>query len=165
MENKRCSICLSNVGEDAPILTMGGYGNPRYLCTECSAELDRATLSRDTEEIERAMSSISRKMLEFSPDTTTFDTIGEILSSAKERAERIADGSYDFSFDEEVTEESAEAFDDIPDELTESEEDKELDRIESEKQAKIDKFLDYVNIGLVIGLIAAVAYIVVKLFF
>ena len=38
-------------------------------------------------------------------------------------------------------------------------------RVEGEKQAKIDKFLDYINIGLIIGIVITAAYIIAKLFF
>ena len=49
MEN--CCICNKNIDrEDAPVLSMGGAGIPRYLCEECEALLDAATLSKSYEE-------------------------------------------------------------------------------------------------------------------
>ena len=38
---RNCSICLKRVeGDDAPVLAMGGYGNPKVLCDECEKIID-----------------------------------------------------------------------------------------------------------------------------
>ena len=57
-----CSICGKAIErEDAPVLTISGYGNPRYLCDECSAEMDLAMSSRDPEEIEATVKVLGDK--------------------------------------------------------------------------------------------------------
>ena len=166
MENKTCAICHAKISRDAPILTMGAYGNPRYLCDLCAGELDTATASREVTEIEAAMASLGDKMLSYSPDSQTFEAVEDILASAKERCEKIADGSYDFTLDEvELASDGEPILEDIPEELCESEEDKELDRKEEVKQKQLDKFFNYVNIGLGIGIVITLGYIVYKLFF
>ena len=44
--HKLCSICSVPVdSENASILVMGGFGNPRYVCEECSQDLDLLTES------------------------------------------------------------------------------------------------------------------------
>jgi hypothetical protein len=145
---------------------MGAYGNPRYLCDECSGELDSAIASHEVSEIEAAMASLGDKMLKYSPDSQTFEAVENILSSAKDRCAKIADGSYDFALDEvELASDGEPILEDIPEELCESEEDKELDRQEEVKQKQLDKFFNYVNIGLGIGIVITFGYIIYKLFF
>ena len=87
-----------------------------------------------------------------------------MFSDAKDRAEKIKSGEYDFSLDIE-----ADDADDIPEELKETEEDKRLDeeeRIETEKRneiaRKFDLFLFYPLIGAMF--IGALAYIIITRF-
>ena len=142
----KCVICNRAFdGGDPAVLTMGAYGNPRYLCEECAQDLDTVTLGKDPEEISLAMGKIVDYISANDVDKQTFDTVNEILLSAKERLEKIKDGSYDFSLDE-ADADDGEGFDEIPPELTELESDKELDRIDEEKYAKIDKVLNVVTI-------------------
>ncbi len=145
---------------------MGAYGNPRYLCDACARELDLATASREVAEIEAAMASLGDKMLKNTPDSASFEAVEDILSAAKDRCEKIADGSYDFTLDDsEIASDGEPILEDIPEELCESEEDRELDRQETEKQKQIDRFFDYVNVGLGIGIVLTLGYIIYKLFF
>ena len=146
----KCSICNAKIDtEDAPILTMGAYGTPRYLCEECAADLDTATLSRDTDEISAAMERIGNKMADSDPDKQTYTTVTALMTSARDRAKKINAGEYDFSLDE--VSDSEDEFDEIPEELAESEEDKAKDVADEEKQKKFDEFYNYVLIGVGIG--------------
>ena len=144
-----CCICEKSVErEDAPILAMGGAGYARVLCEECDSELQVATRGHDVEEIKAAINSLSTKMANGEPDTVTYRMMSEILVTATQRAMEIKDGSYDFARDDE---EDNEGFDEIPEELLESDEDIELDRKDEEKAKKFDKVY---SIILTISLIA-----------
>lgn len=153
---KLCSICKSSVdSESAPILVMGGYGNPKYLCDGCCADIEEATLGRDTEKIKAAMARVGEKMASCDvDDMLVITTVNETFAAAAERAEKIEKGEYDFSLDEGDEEEP-----EVPEELLESEEDKRLDEEEARAFKKADK---YINIGMAIG--AAVAVILFVLF-
>lgn len=158
----KCAICRREVdGESAPILEMSGYGYTRVLCDECSAELDTATLGTDTEKIAEAMDSIGKKMTATDADPHTFETVDGILQSAMERAKAIKAGEYDFSLDEEN---NPEDFEEIPEELRESEEDIALDKAEEEKAEKVNRFLDYVSLGVIVGIVIFVAWKLVDIF-
>lgn len=144
-----CCICERNVErEDAPILAMGGAGYARVLCEECDRELQVATRGHDVDEIKAAINSLSTKMANSEPDTVTYRMMNEILVTATQRAMEIKDGTYDFARDDE---EDNEGFDEIPEELLESEEDVELDKKDEEKAKKFDKVY---SIILTISLIA-----------
>ena len=144
-----CCICERNVErEDAPILAMGGAGYARVLCEECDRELQVATRGHDVDEIKAAINSLSTKMANGEPDAVTYRMMNEILVTATQRAMEIKDGTYDFARDDE---EDNEGFDEIPEELLESEEDVELDKKDEEKAKKFDKVY---SIILTISLIA-----------
>ena len=164
---KLCSICKKDINsEDASILTMGGFGNPKYICDECAEELDKVMRGQDYNEIMTSMAVISDKISRSSlDDQLTVETIESIFWAAKDRAEKIKNGEYDFSMDFE----DENFVDDIPEELKETEEDKRLDeeeRIETEKrneiERKFDLFLFYPLIGAMF--IGALAYIIITRF-
>lgn len=153
---KQCAICDRHIeAEDAPILTMGAYGNPKYLCDECARVLDIATLGKEYNEIAAAMERIGERMSDFDPDGVTYKTVSDIMEHAAERAKAIKEGTYDFALDEAEDEES---FDEIPEELLETEEDKELDKKDEEKQKQFDKFFNWVSLGAIIGALGFVIY-------
>lgn len=144
-----CCICERNVErEDAPILAMGGAGYARVLCEECDSELQVATRGHEVEEIKKAINSLSSKLANGEPDGVTYRMMNEILTVSTQRAMEIKDGTYDFSRDDE---EDNEGFDEIPEELLESEEDVLEDKKDEEKMKKFDKVY---NIILTISLIA-----------
>lgn len=153
-----CCICERDVErEDAPILAMGGAGYARVLCDECDSELQVATRGHDVAEIKDAINSLSDKLANGEPDGVTYRMMNEILITSTQRAMEIKDGTYDFSRDEE---EDNEGFEEIPEELLESEEDIELDKKEEEKMKKFDKVY---NIILTISLIALGGMIIWKI--
>lgn len=155
-----CAICKAAVDSDtAPVLTVGGFGNVRYLCEECDAELADVTEARDTERIVSAMERIGKKMAASDKDATTLATVEEIMKSAAERAEKIKNGTYDFAEDGGTDNEE-----EIPEELLESEEDKARDAETAKKNAKLDRITNIVCLAVFIAVFAFCAYKIIKTF-
>ncbi len=147
-----CVICSAPVDEEgASVLEIGGYGNPKYLCSECSLDLDTVTLDRDTDNISSAMERITKKIGEADLSANTFATVTAILERAAARAKAIKDGTYDFALDEAEAQEDG--FDEIPEELRETEEDVELDKQDEERAEKVNQIFDYITFGAVIGIV------------
>ena len=162
MEKKKiCAICHAlTTTEDTPILTIGGFGTPRYLCDSCSSDIEIATRSHVYEEITAAMESITANMSEKgADDPVTLECVTDMLEDAATRATEIKEGTYDFSLDEVEPEDELE---ELPEELLESEEDRLLDEKEAEEQKKLDGFLNWVWLGVLIG---AVGFVIWWLFF
>ena len=145
---RNCCICLVGIeDENAPILTMGAYGNPKCLCPECAALVDTATSGKEYDAITAAMDDITAKMSKANiDDRVTVNTMTQLLADSAERAQKIKEGTYDFALDEMENDE--EGFDDIPEELQETEEDRLLDKKEEEANAKFDKVLNWMWIAL-----------------
>ena len=153
---KKCSLCKKILENEKPeILTVGSYGVARYLCDDCAATLDKMMLSSDVSEIKEAYDAVVEKMLD-GPliDESANETLQNMLNSAKERAEAIKNGTYDFSLDEPTDE-----MDEIPEELLESEEDKEKDRKRDEKAEKLDKVL---NIFIIAAIVATAIFVITR---
>ena len=159
--SKYCALCLRKTEAEEPaLLTVGGYGTPRYLCEECSEDIDIATTDKEYENIIAAMDRVAKKMASSKTidDEVSVNAVKEIFSSANDRAEKIRDGVYDFSEDEKNEEDTFE----ITDEYAETEEDKELDRIDAERQSRFDKIYGWVAVG---AIILAVGFIIYKFLF
>lgn len=158
-DNKHCSICMSRVeSDDLPVLTIGA-GIPRLLCEECADLMDTATLGREYDEIKAAMDEITARMAAAGiDDRFTVETVTQAFGAAAERAVAIKDGTWNFELD------SAEddGFLEIPEELAETEEDKQLDAKEEKQGKRIDAILTWVMSGV---LTAALAFIVWFFFF
>lgn len=150
-----CSICHAEVKEEMPaVLTVSGYGKPRYLCAACAERFDTVTLGREPQRIAEAMARISSDLAAVgAEDETTCEAVCEILDAARERAERITAGTYDFSEDESGAEDG-----ELPEELLETEEDKALDRAEEEKNKRFDRILNWAWLVIGIGIIALIVY-------
>ena len=157
--NKLCSICGRNTeSETSSILVMGGYGNPKFLCDECAEDFDAATTATDYDTIKAAMDKIGAKLAENNTeDTTVLRAVDGIFTDAGARAEKIKDGTYDFSEDEKVDEDV-----EIPEELLESEEDKALDAREAKVNKKIDSIFNWVFAAV---FVAVLAYFIITIFF
>ena len=156
-DNRKCTICKNIFnGTEASILTMSGFGNARLICPECAELLDIATLDKDYDKIKSAIDSLAERATMDVADSSAVNALTEILESAAERAEKIKDGAYDFSLDGANEEE----FEEIPEELQESEEDRALD----EKEAKIGAVMDKIS-SIVCGAIlaGAIIYVIVRL--
>jgi hypothetical protein len=147
-----CSVCGKIIErEDAPVLTISGYGNVRYLCDECAHQMDVAMGSRDTEEIEATIKELGDKM-NAGKDEYAVAAMYNFISVACERLSKIKEDTYDFSIDEKMQElDSESSFDEIPEELQETEEDRELDKIEAEKQKKFDEIMNWVSLIAIVG--------------
>lgn len=153
---KNCCTCLTRIeNEDAPVLTMGAYGNPKLLCDDCAELVETASFGKDYDSIVAAMDRLTAKMSAANiDDRVTVNTVTAMLAENAERAQKIKDGTYDFSLDEEK---ENEGFDEIPEDLQETEEDRLLDEKEAEANAKFDKFLNWAWIGA--GIAVAVFFI------
>lgn len=151
----RCAICQAVItAEEPPVLTVSGYGMPRCLCEDCARRFDTVTLGREPERIFAAMERIASDLAASgTEDEIVCEAVCEILTSAKERAGKIADGRYDFSEDA-----AAEAGEELPEELLETEEDKALDRAEKEKNERFDRFLNWAWLGIGICAVAFLVY-------
>ena len=147
---RNCCTCLTKIErEDAPILTMGAYGNPKCLCDHCASLVENITLGREYGGITAAMQELTDRMSAANiDDRVTVATVTEMLTESAQRAQKIKEGTYDFSEDEV---EDDEGFDEIPEELRETEEDKKLDEKEAAINAKFDKFLNWA--WLVVGIL------------
>ena len=148
----KCTICAKEFTAAEPkILAMGAYGTPKYVCDGCSLDLDEATIGRDPEKIAAAMDRIGKRLADTNPDKSTFMAVNGVMREASERAKLIKEGKYDFSLDEAAEETDEEGFDEVPEELMETEEDRELDRADEEKLRKFDKFYNWILAGVLIG--------------
>ena len=153
---KKCSLCTKRLEKEEPeILTVGSYGVARYLCDDCAALLDKMMLSTDVSEIKEGYDAVVEKMLD-GPliDESANETLQNMLVSAKERAEAIKNGTYDFSLDTPTDE-----MDEITEELLESEEDRDLDRKRDERAEKLDKVL---NVFIIAAIVATAIFVITR---
>lgn len=134
----KCCICDRVFErENAPVLSMGAGGNPRFLCEDCEELLDIATKGHDFDEIEKAMDKLGKLMADGNPDRVTFSIVNDLMLGASDRAKAIKEGNYDFALDDEPVEDGG--LEEIPEDMLESEEDKKKDEAEQKKLAKFDK--------------------------
>ena len=151
-ERKICVTCLRRIqSEDAPVLAMGAYGNPKLLCDDCASLVETITRGKEYSEISEAMQALTERMSASNvDDRVTIQTVTEILSESAERAQKIKEGTYAFALDDQPEEDELE---DIPEELQETEEDRLLDEKEAAANAKFDKFMNKAWIA--VGIVAA----------
>lgn len=157
MKESYCSVCLKPIeGEDAPILTISGAGVARCLCTECAEDVETASCAREYDKISEAMDRLAANLSEKNiDDSVTLAAMDDILKHAAARATLIKAGKYDFSKDEENEEEILE---ELPEDMLESEEDKELDARDIERANKLDKILNWVWAGVLVAAVAFLAW-------
>lgn len=156
---KLCSLCKRSVdSENAPILAMGGFGNPRYICDECAKNIEVMTTAHDVDTIKENLAMVSEKMSRANvDDTVTLDAMDALLADVKDRAEKINRGEYDFSNDvQELQASGIVGEPEIPEELLETEEDRALDEKEQQQKAKFDKIFNWVALGIIAAAVAAV---------
>lgn len=146
-----CSICQKGIEKEEPvILTMGGFAHPRYICDECAALIDQASLAKEYDTITEAMDRLGALLAKNDDeDYAVVETMEDIMLAARVRADAIRDGKYDFSRDETDEEE----FEITPD-LLETEEDRELDRKDKEAEARLDKFMNWAWVGFGVAFVA-----------
>ena len=160
---KLCSLCKAKVdSETAALLTMGGFGNPKYVCQECDTDLNTATLGREISDISSSMDRISKKMLKSGvTDEQVLATVDEIMLEAKARAEKIKLGEYDFALDEQdepIDEE-------IPEELRESEEDREKAEEEEKATKKAEKIANVISLLILLAVLGYLGYKIISTYF
>ena len=162
MEEKICSVCRAKIeSEEAAILTLGGFGNPRYLCDSCASDFDAAGSEKEVSDIDSAIDRISKKMTSARVDDgLVLKTVSELMASARERREQIRLGEYDFSEDE-LPEENEE----IPKELLESDEDVAAERLAAEKSKKYDKITNIICAVLALAALGFFIYRIIKTYF
>ena len=151
MNKGLCSICLKPIPtEDAPILTMGGFGNPRCLCKACAADIENATRGTDpaliSEAVKRIVDNMSSNQIE---DPLTLKTVTHLLAAAASRREKIKEGTYDFALDDA----DDGVLEEIPEDMLESEDDKRLDEEDEERAKRIDSVLNWVWIVAIVGIV------------
>ena len=163
---KACSICKAPIEAEMPsVLTMGGYGNPRYVCACCDREMERMLYSKEVSEVQEAMKILGDHLARIGcEDNAVITTIEDMFARATKRADAIREGTYDFSQDEAAADESEDMIE-IPDELQESEEDRALDEKDEAKAQKFDKVMNWLWIVFFILFgIAAIYLLVIRRF-
>ena len=146
----KCAVCAGALDrEDAPIIAIGATGVKRCLCSSCAELIDTATESTDYGAIAEAMDRISEKMGKADIyDPLTIDAMDRLMNDAAKRAKAIKEGTY------EPKTEEADGFEEIPEELRETEEDRELDEKEEEQNKKLDKIMNWVTAGIIVAVAA-----------
>ena len=158
--SKKCCICLSPIEQEEPsILTMGGFGNPKYLCECCDGLLQTATNGRNYDEIVAAMDRLSQEIgAKNIEDRLAADALTDILEQSAKRAKAIKDGEYDFTLDEQKPEEI-----ELDPDLLETEEDRALDEADARSMEKFDKVMNWLWYGVFGAVAVGFIYFVIKL--
>ncbi len=152
-----CSLCQKQIeGENLAVISMGAYANPRYICDDCSKLIETAQSAREYDEIAQALDTLSSYMTEHGcDDPYVIEAMDNIMSESSLRASAIKEGIYDFSLDEEEGEEY-----EVPEDLQETEEDRELDRRDREAEEKMDKFMNWAWVGVAIGFVIYLVWLI-----
>ena len=156
-----CSVCYRDIEDKdgAAILTMGHFGTPRFLCKACEELINTAQLSRDVTEAEAAMARLGETVGNYSADdAAVLEAVENILRAAADRAEKIKAGAYDFSLDEK---EDTDTLEEIPEELLETEEDKEKTEREEITNRKFNKVMDVITAVVFTAAVALLLYFVI----
>ena len=145
---KICSICGKAIeNEEAAVLTISAYGNPRFVCDDCGAKIDTVMESQNVEEIEPAINFLGEKLKEMK-DGNSIAEVCNILEIAGERFKKIKEGTYDFDTDNKIKEiKERDSLDEIPEDLQEAEEDRALDEKEAEQQKKFDNAMNWISLA------------------
>ena len=157
MNKKLCCICQHPINnEDAPVIAMSGYGNPKCACESCEALIETAMKSHDPDEISAACKSLGEALTDGNTgDEQIIESVNNIIYSANGRCTAIKDGTYDFTLDDDVAEDEF----DITDDLEETEEDRKKD----ERDQKFNKILDTVSAWVLGALfVVALAFFIFK---
>ena len=151
----RCALCKKETdSENAAVLAFTSYATPKYLCEECENDIEKATRSMNIDEIESSIERVAEKLKQSdTDDRLVIQTVSDILNDSKDRLELIKSGDYTEEADEDE-------FFEVPQELLESEEDKQLAKEQEEKDKTFDK---YYNIGMIIAFAAFGAYLIYRI--
>ncbi len=156
-----CSVCKRDFESETPsVLTMGRSMTPRYICPECEALMDEAIGAVEPDQAKSAIAKLGEILAASdSEDTPVILAVTSHLGRAKKRAQAIEEGTYDFSLDEEDTEEF-----ELTEDMMETEEDRELDRREEEQEQRLNTFLNWAWVGIGIGVVAYIVWMIVSRF-
>ncbi|MBR2612755.1 MAG: hypothetical protein IKC72_06775 [Clostridia bacterium] len=157
-----CSVCKKDFDSETPsVLTMGRSMTPRYICPECESLMDEAIGATDPIVARSAIARLGDLLASSDiDDGPVIHAVTSHLDQAKERAQQIEDGTYDFSLDEEEGEEF-----ELTEDMLETEEDRELDRREEEQEKRLNTFLNWAWLGIGIGVVGYVIYLIISRFF
>ncbi len=182
----KCCICQKLIEEkDPPILTHGAFGHPRCLCRDCETVLDTVIEGKTADEVRTALRTLSDLRIENDDyDVSTAAILTQITEDAVARADAMEAGTYvpddtvsaaEESDDDQtpcgtdVSKEDTDEADewqtayDIPEDLRETEEDRELDRRDAEREAKQEKIDRIARIVFLTIFACCVAYIIYQL--
>lgn len=156
-----CSVCQKDFDLETPsVLTMGRSMTPRYICPECEALMDEAIRATSATASREAIAKLGEILATSdSDDTPVILAVTSHLEEAKQRADAIEAGTYDFSLDERETEEF-----ELTEDMLETEEDRELDRREEEQEKKLNNFLNWAWLVVGVGLVAYIVFMIVSRF-
>ena len=156
----RCCICGREVdSENAPVLAMSAYGNPRLVCPVCEANIDEATNGREPDKILLACRNLGDDLTAFNNDEIgIINAVNRIITEATERCDAIKRGDYDFDAENNF---DSEEFD-ITEDLMETEEDRQLVEAEARTAEKLDKIISWAS-GIIIA--AVVLFFIIRLIF
>ena len=154
-----CSVCGAPAEAEEPaILTVSGYGNPRYLCQRCEENYNVLINSIDRDELNAAVEEIygeiNRRGVD---DEAVLNTTSEIIETAKERMESVKAGTYNPEQKHEEEE--------IPEELFMTEEEIAAEEEENKRSEKFDKILNRVTNVAFIAAAALLLYFIIRMFF
>lgn len=156
-----CAVCQAAFESDVPdVLFFSKSGSARYVCPHCAKIYEKATLSRDPEEIEDSLSSLYDHTDRLT-DVATLEFLALSLGDAKKRLSDIRNGTYDFALDEEevpVSEEIPEEY--RPDDAIEKEAAEKAKRL-----TLFDRIIDILWILVGVGAVGYIAYTIIDMFF
>lgn len=155
---KNCVICKRVIEtEDPAILTMGAYGSPKYICSECEGNIDTITESNDTESVRNACRELGDALTRGDTgDGTVIEAVNTLIAEASERCAKMDEGTY------EEPEETPEEEFELTEDLLESEEDRLLDEEEAKQEKLMNTITSWVS-GIII--VAAMAFFIYRMLF
>lgn len=153
-----CAICKGRIDENAaPIIAMGAMGTPRYICDECAKDIDAVLEGTEPSQIRGAVSKVADKMTRNEvADEVTIAAVKGVLSEGLERAACVENGA--------PLPTANESYEDVPDELLETDEDKALDEAEAVEREKNDRAFNLIGLVLLAAAVIGMAvFILIKI--
>lgn len=158
---KACAVCQSAFeSEDPDVLFFTEAGSARYICPHCKELYETATLSREPDAIDTALSDIY-KHTDRLTDVSTLEFLAASLGDAKERLSSIREGSYDFSLDDD----GEEIVEEIPEEYRPDEAEEKAAEEKRKKLTPFDYAIDILWIAAGVAAVGYLIYMIINLFF
>ena len=158
--SKYCVICKRPIeSEDPAVLSLGALGTPKHICTHCEDTIDKMLSLTDYNEIMSECKTLGEALTRGDTgDESVIKSVNELITKAADRAASIKEGSYDFSEDEEESGDAEESFDEIPEELRETAEDKALDEKEAHFTAIFNTVTTWISGIILVGAVGFFIY-------